>query len=98
MRETNRYEITIADYLKGCKCAVISFEAGGFVLFMTDENSALLYPNHEKFPLSNDLYLVRHYEKDTNELIEIEIIKKTETISEQIFYMMYPTGTFIHNE
>ena len=48
VRETERIEMTIDEYLKSCHCSTISFSAGGNVLFMTLDESAIIYPSVHK--------------------------------------------------
>lgn len=98
VRETERIEMTIDEYLKSCHCSTISFSAGGNVLFMTLDESAIIYPSVHKVRIKNDLILIRHFDKETDELIEIQVERKiNETkIREKLFYMMYPSGFFMH--
>lgn len=100
MRETKREVLTIEQYLKGCNCSCIFFNAGGCTLLMTDseEQSALIYPSGTKVGLTNNLTIIRHYDTETDDLIEVEIREPVgEYNYNKVFYMMKPTGVFVHN-
>jgi hypothetical protein len=91
--------LTIDQYLNGCNCQTIYFNAGGCTLVLTnleDEHSKLIYPtpDNKEMLLGNDLTITRFSTEKNNKLIEIQI--KAEY--GHLFYMMYPTGTFVHKE
>ena len=99
MIETKRESTTIQEYLRGCNCSVISFKAGGYMFIMTDseEQSAIVQQDGTKLSLTNNLIIIRHYDIETDELIEVEVREPIGEYSyNKAFYMMRPTGMFIY--
>jgi hypothetical protein len=95
---TKKESLTIDQYLKGCNCQTIYFNAGGCTLVLTNlegEHSKLIQSDSGyEMLLGNDLTINRFYKEKNDKLIEIQI--KAEY--GHLFYMMYPTGTFVHKE
>lgn len=101
VRETKREELTIEQYLRGCNCDIITFSAGGYNLLLTKEGSGLNAANGIQgvIKLPNKFKIIRHYDVETDDLIEIEIREPIGDYNyKKIFYMMRPTGTFIYKE
>lgn len=97
MLETKKDQTTIDEYLRGCNCDTIYFNAGGCTLVLTnleDESSKLVKPDGLEILLGNDLTITRFYQVETDRLIEVQI--KAEY--GHLFYLMYPSGVFIHKE
>ena len=95
-----REETTIEEYLNGCRCSVITFTAGGWNLVLTEQGSGMNPGNthiEDVIKLPNHYKIIRHYDDITHDLIEVQI---REPIGEynykELFYLMKPTGTFIH--
>lgn len=95
MQDLKREELTIEQYLKGCHCSEIYFQAGGCTLIMTEEGSKLIRPDTTEMLLGNDLKIVRFSRVFDDKLIEVRI--KSDVYG-GIFYLMEPTGTFVHEE
>jgi len=95
--KTKNEKMTIEQYLNGCNCQTIYFNAGGCTLVLTDlvgESSKLIYPDKTEILLGNDLTINRIYEEIDDKLIEVRI----DAEYGHLFYLMFPTGTFVHTE
>lgn len=102
MRQTKREELTIQQYLSGCHCKSIFFSSGGCLLALTkeQEGSALIFPSgYNKVNIRNHYNIIRHYDTETDELIEVQIRQPVDEYNfNPICYMMYPTGTFVSDD
>jgi hypothetical protein len=96
-----REETTIEEYLRGCNCSVITFTAGGWNLVLTEQGSGLNPGNtgiEGVMKLPNHFKIIRHSD-DNDKLIEVQIREPLgEYDYKELFYLMRPTGTFIHKQ
>ena len=95
-----REETTIEEYLRGCNCTIITFTAGGWNLVLTEKGSKLspsITGIKGVIKLPNSFKIIRHYDNITNDLIEVQIREPLDEYNyKELFYLMKPTGTFIH--
>lgn len=84
------YRFTIKEYLNHVNSSVVYHNAGGCTLLLTEEGSALIYPDLSKVSMNNDCILDFYDEDDR--ITGIDVLEK-DTIA---LCMRYPTSTFIY--